>query len=167
MAVGDLRNTIASGTAFPGSPADGEPFFRTDRGLLYYYNAAAGLWLGPQWTIGISNENTVPVGVTNTTIVRAAAATNGASIWLDSFEVGMKANGTPNATNYFTVALLDGLGATLASFNNGNDPPNAYVGHSVAIQAAHDAIQFRLAAIVTGSPPSIYLAARVMARTIG
>lgn len=39
------------GTSFPGSPADGDPFYRTDHGLAYHYDTTASGWLSDgQWS---------------------------------------------------------------------------------------------------------------------
>jgi hypothetical protein len=45
---------LASGTSFPGSPSSGALFFRTDRGLIYYYDGARWLTVN-EYTIQFYN----------------------------------------------------------------------------------------------------------------
>jgi hypothetical protein len=42
---GELRASFA-GTSFPGSPVDGDPFYRTDLGWGFHYDGTAAGWLG-------------------------------------------------------------------------------------------------------------------------
>lgn len=36
---------FVNGVAFPGTPIDGQPFYRTDLNILYIYDAATGQWI--------------------------------------------------------------------------------------------------------------------------
>jgi hypothetical protein len=55
---------VASGTAFPGSPADRDLFFRTDRDILYFWDNANSHWLSQELFIsqlsGVNTSATLP-----------------------------------------------------------------------------------------------------------
>lgn len=41
-----IGSVVSSGTSFPGSPANGQTFFRTDTGKLYLYDGTNWLQIG-------------------------------------------------------------------------------------------------------------------------
>lgn len=47
---------LAKGTAFPGTPIDGQPFYRTDLNVLYVYDAGS-----TSWTVGVDTGDFVRV----------------------------------------------------------------------------------------------------------
>jgi hypothetical protein len=66
LASGTLK--MASGTSFPGSPAAGDRFTRTDRNIDYFYDGTR--WLSTQL-------HTLPLGTSDNLLPRAATGTMG------------------------------------------------------------------------------------------
>ena len=43
--TGDPEDVLFAGTSFPSSPADGQPFYRTDHRVAYHFSSTAAAWL--------------------------------------------------------------------------------------------------------------------------
>lgn len=130
---------IAAGTSFPGSPTTDEMFFRTDRGLLYYYD-------GSQWLT--VNEYCMPAltGVENvsasSTLLYLPVGTY--KLWIVRFEVVSDVASGNTGSAYWTYNLNKATNAlsltSLGSVSTGTGPDaNAtIVPHNVTIGAAVD-----------------------------
>lgn len=78
---------VPSGTSFPGGPAAGDQFFRTDQGIYWYRDSTNTRWL---------SVDLIPVGVGTVSAVTANAVGFGVlpqignfSLWLDSWTTSM------------------------------------------------------------------------------
>lgn len=74
---------LASGTAFPGAPADNDLFYRTDRDILYFYHSASTQWLSV-------HKHSLPINVMQVNTVLNATGTNFAGManpWYDLYAV--------------------------------------------------------------------------------
>jgi hypothetical protein len=50
---------LLKGTSFPGSPADGDLFVRTDlENTVFTYDSTNSVWLGPEWTLSYGTSGT-------------------------------------------------------------------------------------------------------------
>lgn len=88
LSAGSLTSTgsstpIASGTAFPGSPATNDLFFRTDYGLLFYYNGTRWLSL-VKGEIRIVNTDGLEAFTAASTLRAVVPVWSGSDIWLES-----------------------------------------------------------------------------------
>lgn len=100
------------GTAFPVSPAANQRFFRTDRGIEYFWN-------GTYWL----STGDFPVPLTLGTSISTATTSFGEmsypktiySLYLESIEVAFQVATTFNATNYWNLysAANSGAGALI------------------------------------------------------
>jgi hypothetical protein len=119
------------GTAFPGSPATNDTFFRTDLGLLCYYDGTRWLSVdtfsagsaGALLSSSIANANLsvhrlrgdyAPYFTYLTAVTRSATTNNGSNYWTITLEGQATALGTAT---------------TIGSFNTSADTVNIYTSH--------------------------------------
>jgi hypothetical protein len=161
----------AEGTSFPGSPANNDKYFRTDRDLLYFYD-------GTRWLT--VHEYDVAPGWYDT--AAALSGTNTLARYVVRQDYGMyltrwnivtfQTNGTP-ASNFMTVAFTRLTGANaatdVASFATSSDTASNWVNHDQAINAVLDssARSIRTVATETGTVTGFIAAQSLSYRLIG
>lgn len=161
---------IPSGASFPGSPATNDLFFRTDRGIVYFYDGTR--WLSVEiFTVNIAaQDKLLPTALAN--------EMDSANPFWNEYDVYVlrvkltSFNSATTAANYFSVQFKAWDGATQTNLGSAistqNDTQNAYVGHDAVvnsvISATYDA--FTIACAPTGSP-ACYLSAALKYRAIG
>lgn len=126
---------IASGSSFPGSPASGDLFRRSDMNYMeFLYNGTR--WISTQ-VFFVFPRPDLALPLTATQDIRAHNPWCGiADIWLETFTY-FAINSATTASNYFTAQAKTWDGA--ASTNRGssssmqNDTQNSRVHHSVTI----------------------------------
>jgi hypothetical protein len=139
----------AEGTSFPGSPANNDKYFRTDRDLLYFYD-------GTRWLTVHEYDVRQDDGMDLTR-------------WNI---VTFQTNGTP-ASNFRTVAFTRLTGANaatdVASFATSSDTASNWVNHDQAINAVLDssARSIRTVATETGTVTGFIAAQSLSYRLIG
>jgi hypothetical protein len=120
--------TSENGTGFPGSPAAGDRFWRTDRNIYYFYDGTR--WLSvQQFTLQIQNtEGALPTAATLTNAGRATAPwTSTYDLYIEKFEfAGIVGGATNNGTNFWTADLRKG--AAGASSTNSISSVNTSAG---------------------------------------
>jgi len=129
---------ISSGTSFPGSPANNDLYYRTDRDLLYFYD-------GTRWLTVNLYRSELPTLLTNGTISINGAFSRGATfegdydIWVEKFYGMVYVPGTNNGSNYWTCSLVSVTSAiattTLGSFDTSADTGSTFAGHSASVGA--------------------------------
>ena len=150
--LGAAGSGVSSGTSNPGSPVSGDLYFRTDLGLLIYYD-------GTRWLT--VNEYSVTVPVYETVAPYTATAslfvtTDNATYeqWITRLvATTILTNGTTSA-NYITVQLTSqpasGASSNIgSSFSCQNDTQNNNVKHTVTIGAAVTTAHTRLNVVMT------------------
>jgi hypothetical protein len=123
---------IASGTSFPGSPASGDRFYRSDRNIEYFYDGMR--WLSTE--IFTVTAVPYPGGLTNSTNINGFPHPF-AGLY-DIYALDFVGNTQVTATATWTCDLykLDGASATnIASFTTSGDTINVYVAHRDTIDA--------------------------------
>lgn len=163
---------IGTGTSFPGSPATNDLFFRTDRGLLYYYD-------GTRWvTVNEYDQSLAvldvlePVSATNPILFGTRVQGNN-GIYVTNLDCSTFSSGTNNGTNYWTYQLVRRTSTSTdtnvgSSFNTSADTANAWTRHDVAIGVAVTADEMWVLKVTKVSAPSTaYAAANVRYRLIG
>jgi hypothetical protein len=102
----DLASSLlAAGSSFPGSPATGQHFFRTDRGIEYYYDGTR--WLSthrmdkyiPFATNSGGNQTTY----TGTTLISRFHPPSNETYWVDRVTWWVRVDTTNNIFNYWTL----------------------------------------------------------------
>lgn len=157
---------IASGTANPGTPADGDLFYRTDLGLLIRYHSTGTRWMcicPHQVDIGMQDALT-PISVSGS--LRASGPypiTN--SILIIGSALSIYVNATNDASNYwsfaFTNATLTTAAVAAAAWRRLTSATTLVVDLSTAGTAVFDC-----AFTKTGAPGSAYPAANMLYKFI-
>lgn len=173
-ASGTATNIYHMGSAFPGSPVNGEQFYRVDRNLMYYYD-------GTRWlSVELFRETFFPSDNANPTSTSGAAlggwptkqGNNG--IWIVNFEVSTLVSTTNNGSNFWTVLLrwitAGNVVSTLTSFDTSADTATNWVDHSVSINALLDSTA-RLVrcetGTKTGTPGQLWVYPAIVYRLVG
>ena len=165
---------LASGTSFPGSPANNDLFYRTDRSLLYFYNGTR--WLTTEQFHGLPNAASAD----------APVPTSGTGLnpwrWVDEFAFDvyiekveiLTYHGNLTGSNYYTVNVLpvkaDNTDLTeLGSFNTASDTTITWTKHTITVNALLDAlaVQVMVRQTKTGTPGALYTLPRFVYRMVG
>lgn len=133
----------AGGTSFPGSPATGERFYRTDLNIEYFcFSTGPSVWLSTQLFRAEVQIQDALQSLSATTTIRSTNPEAGLhAIYVERVVVGYFPSSGATATNYFTMqmAYADGAGstnlggtistqnATLSQFAHGAVTPNVTV----------------------------------------
>lgn len=175
---GDLVQTgkmTLGGSAFPVGPAVNDVFYRTDRGLWYFWNGTNWLTVNLYGAfLGAAAANlTFPITVAGFPLIGPVPwNTVGArrDVYLEGWRVITNVNATNNATNYWSIGLERHPSATvLGSFTTAADSANTQVTHGGAIGALLGVTDLRLAlnATKTGAPGSLDAPTYIEYRQVG
>lgn len=165
---------LRSGTSFPGSPSDGDLFYRTDRDILYFYKSSISKWLSV-------DRKYVPFTGTRILNASGTAGVYGElpvfeDIYVESWQTVVHVGSVNNASNYWTVSLQDEPpGAwspisTIASFSTNADTPTTNQIHTIAVGAVvatASAPFVFLNMTKTGSPSNNDFASMLVVRSVG
>lgn len=164
----------AGGAVFPVAPATNRRFFRTDRGIEYYYNGTR--WLSTQlytdaipWFLGVQ-----PFTATTNFSHRLAVPYAGTyDLWLVEAQLSFYiAGGTALGASHKWVTTVDKLGSgssTIATFNVDSGASDAHRSSVVAIGALLGTtnVVFSMSHTKTGTPGDYYVAPRIVYRLVG
>lgn len=161
---------MASGNAFPGSPATNARFFRNDLGLEFYYDGTR--WLTTQ-LFRVSGYGEFGLGsVTPNPFMRLPIPT--LDMWMVSLECTTYVV-TNTGSAYWTIALAKATAAaaetTIVSFTTASDTQANYVQHNTSIGAAlgggstYPTVLGK--ANKTNSPGGLFVAGQLNYRLIG
>jgi hypothetical protein len=137
--LGQSNGAVAwtGGTSFPGSPATGDRYYRTDLHLEYYYD-------GTRWlTTTLFRE---PFGVVGGFIPQTADGTlgylgiwNSTDIWMETLYSGTFVLTTNDGSKYWTVTLQKnnaaGSPSTIVSFTTAADTASTWTPKATSIGA--------------------------------
>lgn len=95
-----------SGTAFPGSPATNDLFFRTDRGLLYYYDGSRWLTVS-EYSMTVPPYTSFPPwsATTNTHLCAPPSYALGSKVYYTRAITQFNVQTTNNGTHYWTISI--------------------------------------------------------------
>jgi len=165
---------LESGTSFPGSPADGNWFYRTDRNVLYFWKASVSRWL----TVDLKYAQLGATGAINGTF----AATNNfgylplfEDVYVEKFNVATFVQTTNNGTNFWSLQgnkyTAANVATAIASFDTSADTVATWTQHSVAVNALILASGFAvlqgLVSAKTGTPGGMFVASMLTLRAAG
>jgi len=170
----DIEATAsASGTSFPGSPSDGDLFYRTDRRIMYEYDLASTSWLS-------LDRKYVPA--TGTRVLNGAANVTGIigfwaifeDVYIESWVTLVRTGGTNNGSNFSTGTLKKQSPAeadtTITTFSTSADSTTTNVIHNVSVAAVVATASFPAIyanVTATGSPTNGDFASYLILRSVG
>lgn len=171
LTAGALDQAIGAGTSFPGSPLTSDRYFRTDRGLHYYYDGTRWLTVN-EYEMGIGWAEAAAALSATTTVARWPVRQD-YGIYLTRWNVvTFQTNGTP-ASNNMTVVLArvnaSNTANTIASFVTSSDTASNWVNHDQTINDVLDssARSLRVVATEAGTVTGFIVAETVAYRLIG
>lgn len=166
---------IGTGSSFPSSPVDGQIFWRTDRYLLYYWEASLSLWLsvqeyifdGPQY--GTVNS---AVTVTQSTSVGSPQQSASGKVLITTFQVGLVGVATANSpgnTWVMTIeTVLNGNITSLSMVTAGVGTAKYFAESAINYTYTHASdIYLDIVAVKTGAPGTLSFGASIGYRLIG
>lgn len=163
----------ASGTSMPAQPGYGNnvPFFRTDLGLVFFYNGTR--WLSVTLYDDESPPNVLPQPFAATTISHRGAVPQPGifAVWMETFRaVFFVGAGTAlDASNKWVVVFRsDPAATTLGTLNINSGASSTYRTLSVAVNAVSPITEFqtRVTATKTGTPGDLNIWPRYTYRLI-
>lgn len=168
---------ISSGTAFPGAPSDNDLFFRTDRGLMYYYRNSLSKWHTTN-LYRVTMPNTIAANTTTATgdLGRLTGpASSGYAWYLERFEWTAYVVTTNDGTRYWTCQLeqFDGgtktsVGSALSTVSLAADQYHALSTTSVAGEKANTVEEFQFTATKVSTAGTLIVApATLVYRMVG
>lgn len=172
---------LGQGTSFPGSPSTSQRFFRTDRGLEYYYNGTR--WLTTQriilpLTYNPNGANFSPLSATASAVLAGNAPDDTMALYVEKLLMRAQVNTTLDATNNWTLELFRQNSAvgnislgTVNTYQVGRTAGTPYqnvITVNTALSAATDAFLFFITITKNASPGTLaYGSAVLQARFIG
>ncbi len=122
--AGAALRIAGGGTVFPPTPATSDVFFRTDRGVLYYYDGTR--WLSvEEYALSIPPYSGLPNTAYSATtaaiqILAAPSAGGGTQIYLTKWVNDVFIGATNDVTNDWTIGLANSAASTITSYRTGN-----------------------------------------------
>lgn len=161
---------LNSGTSFPGSPSDGDLFYRTDRGIIYRWNNTASHWLS-------IDRKYVAFGTGLFLEGGPGAVTGYLPLYEDMYIDVWSARTlvfTNNGSNFWTVTLnktnSSNTQTSIASFTTSADTASTWVSHDTTVGAVIAASSFKLLQLnyaSTGTPSDHFGAHMLVVRSVG
>ncbi len=125
---------LNAGTSFPGSPATNDLFFRTDRGIIYYYDGTRWLSAAP-FVLELAASDAIMPTAAGDGRLRGVTWGTTYDLYLLSWYQNIYVNTTNNASNYMTLNLIDETGGAVSNVNTSADAANTWLQKITAINA--------------------------------
>jgi len=163
---------LRSGTSFPGSPSDGDLFYRTDSRLLYEWDNTVGHWLSVnRWHVtfdlgDISPDNTTTAG-------GARRLPLFEDIYIERWITTTFVATTNNGSNYWALTLnkhTATAAVSVSTFSTNLDTVNNYVPHNVSVGVVMDHTTYCALSVDTaknGTPGGIRMPSQLVVRSVG
>jgi len=161
------------GTSFPGSPANNDLCYRTDRDILYFYDGTR--WLSVDLYRHDINSLTTVQTTSGTTWGRIALWHTTYDVWLENFYCCTFTGATNTGAAFWTFALKKyqadfATSSTVASRATSADGANTTTTGEVAIGALFVPATYKVLQVEgtkTGSPSGIHFWGGVSYRLVG
>lgn len=163
---------IPTGTSMPGTPATNDLIFRTDLGLVFFYDGTRWLSLN-QYIDGFSHVATdLPISSTQTVFRQGLAAAGVMAIWAETLRVSFFVTGGTalGASHKWVCSLLTRPGgSTIATVNIDSGASDTWRVGSASIGAVVASTEFEMEVVATktGTPGTLYHLPRLSYRLIG
>lgn len=175
-AKGDTGSSgsVSTGTSFPGSPGDGDLFFRSDRGIMYFYDLTNTRWLSvTQYVIDLPVVSALfPISATSQFMVGMTQPWSGIySFLVERFQFTSFLTLATTASNYYTAALLAksaAADATLGTASSQSTTQSNWTMNSISINTvvASTVIGFEVSFTKVGTQ-SLYAKCSLTGRLVG
>lgn len=168
-------NIATSGTAFPSAPATNSRFFRTDRGIEYYYDGTR--WLSVNqfnesipWFLGVQQFTVTALGANRLAVPYAGTY----DLWLVEAQLSFYVlGGTALGASHKWVTEIKKFAVSsdsvIATFNVNSGSSNAWRSSVVTIGALLGTTHFSFSAdhTKTGTPGDYFVLPRIVYRLVG
>lgn len=163
-----------AGTSFPGSPASGDRFYRSDRKIQYVYDGTR--WLSEQlFVLPFGSPSTLNDGKSASTFQMAFVAppfSGVYSFYLETLRASTKLTNGTTASNYFTLnfySVETSAGTLLGSLSTQNDTTNNWTSHSTAVGTVLTSAvtELHMDAVETGAATGAQFIAQAIGRLVG
>lgn len=157
------------GTSFPGSPASGDRFYRTDRKIEYEYDGTRWLSVSQHRVAIATNRALSPFSATGVVLdsptPQAEDATNH---FLEKIVYETNVNTTNNGSNFWTVDAVSGGGTSMGSFTTAADTVGTWTPHVTSVNAVYGSGVISVRILTkTGAPGVIFVTAYCVWRMVG
>lgn len=166
--LSDVSSGVPSGTAFPGTPSNGDLFYRTDLDLLFRYRSTGTRWVSTTlFTAALANQVIVdPLSANNSKY----GLLGGRTLYLEEVGIATQTAATNDGSNYWTItANVFPSGAAVGStVNTSADTAGGEYSHTITIGAAVAATEMMIGISMakTLTPGAIYVWAELRYRII-
>lgn len=163
---------LAAGTSFPGSPATNTQFFRTDRGLAYYWDGTR--WLTMHLYAQSFSQNGVVLPTSVADVYHQIVPWVDYDQWLVDYHLHIRVATTNNGTNFWSallrkVDLTAAAVTTISTLTTAAEAPNNFVRLKAPINALLGTTWTRIdvSYTKTGSPGTMSSAPMLTYRLVG
>ncbi len=173
--TGATGPSLPSGASFPGSPAANDLYFRTDRGLIYFYDGTRWLTVN-QYTIPLTNtDQSLPMTVASRSTFRGKALYGGTyNFYVELWNWAVFVVTTNTGAVFWSLALQkisSAASPTITTVNTSALSPNAWTENATTVNALLGTspviTELEVNLTPTGSPGSIYLVQTLVGRLVG
>lgn len=170
ISTGSTATTWNSGTAFPGSPATNDRFFRTDLGFLCYYDGTRWLTAHEYSYQAPYNTGSATGTITNT----FARIRNDYATWFTRVAFNTQVATTNDGSNYWTFQIISynttfAANTVIFSVSTNADTVNVWTNHDATPSTQNPANYGGLVVNVsakTGTPGAFAVMANIYYRLI-
>lgn len=158
--LSDVASGVPSGTSFPGSPADGDLFYRTDLDSLCRYRSTGTRWVTTALMGTDIAIQTVVVPLTGDNSFYGLLPTVDGDLWLEKIQFATQVTAPNNGSQYWTCSGLSFPSSTsLGSADTSADTAATPTRHSITVNALAGSTNnsWQLSMVKTSTPGSIYL----------
>jgi hypothetical protein len=164
---------LAAGTSFPGSPSDGDLFYRTDRNILYFYKSSVTSWLSVDRKYVVLGPGDLTDNSSTAGTIRRIPLFE--DIYIESWKATTFISGTNSGSAFWTYSLRAATGNygtlnTLGSFSTNGDSGSTITKHSVSVDAVVSASSWGLIDVTnakTGAPGTSRCMSIIVVRSVG
>jgi len=168
--AGQMR-ARGAGSSFPATATTNDLWFRTDQGILYYYDGTRWLSVN-EYNLSMGAWGVLPNGISASGTLPLLAAcpySPSGHVYLTKWTVARQTATTNNGTNFWTINLLNNAGTNISNFTTASDGINWITGSNSpgSDRAVATDMYWYVQVLKTLSPGNLSLAATLSYRLIG
>lgn len=167
LSAGSLTATggsgISAGTSFPGSPSTNDLCFRTDRGILYFYDGTRWLSVAQYYEILSPDPSAARPQTSSGNGITGGSPSPNYDWWMEAFEVAWYIQTTNDGSKYWTATLrkhaADDTATTVVTITSAADTASNDILKEGSIAALLDHTTYKAFTVVmtkTSTPGNFY-----------